>query len=199
MTKNEGEGAEDDVVLEDLPGDVAEGEEDKTDWKALAKKNHGIAKRYQTKLAKTKEKSEGGSEGDGKGGEGKSGKDGDEKAGVLDKLDRAVLRVEKITAKAEVELVEQWMKDTGRDVESILGNKHFQAELKDLRDLAATDEATPEGNKRGQGGGTKDTVEYWLAKGTLPPLDQPELRQKVVNAKIAKEKSGSNFSQNPLQ
>ncbi len=194
MTKNEGEGEED--ILEDLPGDVAEGEEDKTDWKALAKKNHGTAKRFQTKFTKLKESK--GPEGDGGEGEGKGGKGGDDKKGVLDRVDKAVLRVEKITASDEVALVESWMKDTGKDLDSVLANKHFQTELKEMRDLAATDDATPEGKKRGSGG-TRDTVDYWLAAGKLPPLDQPELRQKVVNAKIAKEKSGSQFSANPLQ
>jgi len=40
--------------LEELPK-VEEGDEDLTDWKALALKNHGIAKRYKTKLDKVKE------------------------------------------------------------------------------------------------------------------------------------------------
>lgn len=192
MTKNEG-GADEDVVLEDLPGDAPEGQEDKTDWKAIAKKNHGIAKRYQTKFEKAKESK--GSEGDGKGGEGKGGKGG-EGTGVLDKLDRAVLRVEKITAPDEIKLVESYMKETGKDIESVLSSKYFQAELKELRDLAATEEATPTGEKR-SGVLTRDTVEYWIAAGKLP--EDPVLRQKVVNAKIAKEKNVHQFSSNPLQ
>lgn len=192
MTKNEG-GADEDILLEDLPGDVEDGEEDKTDWKALAKKNHGMAKRFQTKLSKQKEKPEGGEGDGGKGGDGA----GDDKKGVLSPVDRAVLRVEKISGK-EVELVETFIKNTGKTLDEVLENKYFLAELKEMRDLAATDDATPENGKRGNGTG-KDSVEYWLAAGKLPPMEQVELRRKVVNAKMKKEGSGSPFSSNPLQ
>lgn len=190
MTKNEGGGEED--ILEDLPGDVADGEEDKTDWKALAKKNHGMAKRFQTKLTKSKENKtpEGGEGGGEKGGQ------GGENASGLDKLDRAVLRVEKITHPDEIKLVESYMKETGRDIEAVLGSRIFQAELKEMRDLAATEEATPSGEKR-SGVATRDTVEYWIAAGKLP--EDPALRQKVVNAKIAQKKNVSQLSSNPIQ
>lgn len=195
MTKNEG-GADEDVILEDLPGDAPEGEEDKTDWKAEAKKNHGIAKRYQTKLSKLKDSK--GSE-DGEGGDNNKGKDGDGKGSGLDKLDRAVLRLEKITEPDEQKLVETWMKETGKDIESVLGSKYFQAELKEMRELAASDEATPEGGTRRSGAQAKDSVDYWLSRtdGKLP--EDPALRTKVVNAKIAKQKNQSQFSPNPIQ
>lgn len=188
MTKNEA-GGEEDIVLEDLPK-IEEGQEDKTDYKALAIKNHGIAQRYKTKFEKSKEKAPEGGEGGDKGGKGGEG------TGVLDKLDRAVLRVEKITAPDEIKLVESYMKETGKDIEAVLASKYFQAELKELRDLAATEEATPTGEKR-SGVLTRDTVEYWIAAGKLP--EDPVLRQKVVNAKIAKEKNVHQFSSNPLQ
>jgi hypothetical protein len=191
MTKNEA-GGEEDIVLEDLPK-IEEGQEDKTDYKALAIKNHGIAQRYKTKLDKQKE-SKGSEGGEGEGGN-KGGKGG-EGTGVLDKLDRAVLRVEKITAPDEIKLVESYMKETGKDIEAVLASKYFQAELKEMRDLAATEDATPTGEKR-SGVLTRDTVEYWIAAGKLP--EDPVLRQKVVNAKIAKEKNVSQFSSNPLQ
>jgi len=190
MTKNEG-GADEDILLEDLPADVAEGEEDKTDWKAIAKKNHGIAQRFKTKLTKSKEKTPEGGEGDG----GKGGQGGENTSG-LDKLDRAVLRVEKITAPDEIKLVESYMKETGKDIEAVLASRFFQAELKEMRDLANTEDATPSGEKR-SGVMTRDTVEYWIAAGKLP--EDPVLRQKVVNAKIAQKKNVSQFSSNPLQ
>lgn len=191
MTKNES--AEEDVDLEDLP-QVEEGAEDKTDWKAIAQKNHGIAQRYKTKLDKQGKVEKPVTDAGENKGKDNSGKE----AGGLDKLDRAVLRVEKITDSKEVELVQTYMKETGRDVEGVLASKFFQAELKEMRDLAATEEATPSGSKR-SGVQTRDTVEYWIAAGKLPPPEQAELRRKVVNAKIAKEKSGSMFSTNPIQ
>ena len=189
----ENEGAED-LDLEDLPGDVKEGEKDETDWKAIAQKNHGIAQRYKTKLEKAK---------DNKDGEGKpnSDKKGDKetpKTEVLDRMDKAILRVEKITSEEEIGLVESIMKDTGKTLEQVLESKYFQSELKEMRELKASEDATPTGTKRANNS-ARDTVDYWIAKGELPPASQPELRQKVVNAKIAKEKAGSNFSATPVQ
>jgi hypothetical protein len=119
------------------------------------------------------------------------------KPGELDRVDRAVLRTEKITDAKEIELVQSWMKDTGKTVEQILENKHFLNDLKDLRELEASDDATPEGKKRA-GGSARNTVEYWIAKGELPPASEPELRTKVVNAKMAQKKAVSNFSDKPV-
>jgi len=179
-----------DIIVEDLPT-INDGEEDNTDWKALALKNHGIAKRAATKLAKAK---------DGKPADATPAdkKEGDGKADGLDRMDRAILRVEKITAEDEVNLVQSIMKDTGKSLEQVLESKYFQSELKEMRELNATKDATPDGTKRA-GQSTRDTVDYWLAKGELPPAEQVDLRRKVVNAKIAKEKSGNQFSSNPLQ
>jgi hypothetical protein len=52
-----------------------------------------------------------------------------------------------------------------------------------------TKDATPSSTKKAPSSG-KDTVEYWLAKGELPTGD-PELKRKVVNAKIAGEKAAN--------
>lgn len=120
------------------------------------------------------------------------------KAGEFDRIDLAVLRTEGITDAKELDLVKSWMKDTGRPVESVLANKIFKSELKEMRDIAATEDATPEGQKR-SGASAKTSVEYWLAKpkGELPV--DPALRSKVVKARIAQEKSGSMFSATPIQ
>jgi hypothetical protein len=120
-----------------------------------------------------------------------------EKTEGLDRVDRAVLRAEKITSAKEVELVEEWKKETGKDVEKILESKHFQAELKDLRDLAAAKDAAPEGSKR-SGQSPRDEVDYWIAKGELPK-DNPELARKVVNAKMQQIKSKNQFTDDPIQ
>ena len=120
------------------------------------------------------------------------------KTGELDRVDLAVLRTEGITDAKELALVKSWMKDTGRPLESVLDNKIFKSELKEMRDLAATEDATPDGQKR-SGASAKTSVEYWLAKpkGELPA--DPALRSKVVKARIAQEKSGSMFSATPIQ
>lgn len=113
----------------------------------------------------------------------------------LDRMDRAILRMEKITSEEEISLVESIMADTGKNLEQVLASKYFQAELKEMRELQDTENAKPTTSKRTQTS-TRDSVEYWIAKGELPT--DPTLRIKVVNAKIAKEKSGSQFSNNPI-
>ena len=84
------------------------------------------------------------------------------------------------------------MKDTGKDIESTLDSKYFQAELKEMRELKATEAATPSGTKRA-GQSATDQVDYWLAKGELPPASERDLRQKVVNARMKKEGSSGVF------
>ena len=179
------ENEEDEVVeLEDIVEEVDEEGKDTTDWKALALKNQGIAKRLKTKIEKSKEVTVEKKEAPAKG------------EIILDKLDRAILRVEKITAPEEIDLVQTIMKESGKDIEGVLASKFFQSELKEMRDTAATKEATPSGTKR-SGQSPRDSVEYWIAKGELPK-DNPELATKVVNAKLQKEKNKNQFSDTPV-
>lgn len=188
MSKTNEGGADDEIIIEDLP-QIEEGQEDNTDWKALAIKNQGMAKRAATKLAKFKDAKPPEDNGD------KKPVSEEKKAGELDRMDKAVLRLEKITSEDEISLVQTIMKETGKDLESVLASKYFQAELKELRDLAATKEATPDGTKR-SGQSASDTVDYWIAKGELPK--DPALRTKVVNEKIKRAKSVSQFSDSPI-
>jgi acyl-CoA reductase-like NAD-dependent aldehyde dehydrogenase len=116
----------------------------------------------------------------------------------LDRVDKAILRTEKIVEEDEVELVEKIMKETGKTVEETLDSKYFQSELKTLREDKETANAIP-GNSKRSGQSNSSTVEYWISKGQLPPVDQPKLRQAVVNRKIELEKSGNTFSKNPIQ
>lgn len=114
----------------------------------------------------------------------------------LDRVDRAVLRAEKITHPDDVALVEELMRDTGKDLETVLETKYFKKELEALREERAAEDAIPKGTKRSSQA-SRDSIEYWLKKDELPPND-PELRRKVVNAKIDKEKSKSQFSDTPV-
>lgn len=177
---------QEEVIVEDIVETKDESENDTTDWKALALKNQGIAKRLQTKIEKAKVEAKV---------EKKVEKVLTEKG--LDRLDKAILRVEKITSPKEIELVEDWMKETGKDIETILESKRFQAELKEMREAQATKEATPEGTKR-SGQSQRDEVDYWIAKGELPPADQVELRMKVVAKKREVATSKNQFSDEPV-
>lgn len=169
----------------DLP-EMEEGEEDSTDYKAKYLEAQGIAKRLKSKLDKQKL-------------EDKVEKKVEKVLGEkgLDRLDKAILRVEKIIAPEEVELVEAMMKESGKDVEGVLASKYFQSELAALREAQATKEATPSGTKR-SGQSPRDDVDYWIAKGELPPADQPDLRMKVVARKREVLKSKGQFSDNPV-
>lgn len=185
-------------VVEDLP-EIEEGEEDTTDYKALALKNQGIAKRLQTKLKKreeadakllkeekpvSKEKEE-------------KKEEKEEKKEILDRIDRAVLSVKGITKVEEIELVEKRKAETGRSLEDLLSASWFESELKELRESAISTDALPKGSQR-TNQSAKDSVEYWIQKGEMPPKDQTELRRKVVNAKMKKQKDGNIFSDNPV-
>lgn len=171
--------------IEDAP-QIEEGQEDTTDYKAKYFETQGIAKRLKSKLEKQKIEQKV---------EKKVEQKLEEKG--LDRLDKAVLRVEKITSPAEIELVETIMKESGKDVEGVLASKYFQSELAALREAQATKEATPSGNKR-SGQAPRDDVDYWIGKGELPPQDQPELRMKVVARKREVAKSKNQFTDEPV-
>ena len=170
------ENDQEEVVLE-ADNDV----EETTDWKAKHDELAGRLKRAETKLKKSEIESKV---------EEKVQKTLESKG--LDKVDRLFLRQEGIKSAEEIALAEEWVKDTGRGVESILESKAFKAELKELRDSLATKEATPSSTKR-SGQSPRDEVDYWIAKGELPK-DNRELALKVVNAQLQREKSKNTFA-----
>lgn len=97
----------------------------------------------------------------------------------------------------EMNVVKEFMANTGKSLDDALDNKYLQAELKEFREAKATAAAVPGNTKRsGQSGAS--TVEYWIAKGELPPASDRELRQKVVNARIKSESNTSMFTSNPV-
>lgn len=109
-----------------------------------------------------------------------------------DLVEKTFLIANGIKTADEIALARKIAKETGKDVESLLESTYFQTELKDFRDKKATDNATPTGNNRSNNSSV-DTVEYWIAKGELPPKSEVKLRQDVVNARIKKESSGGVF------
>ena len=180
-----------DDVIEDLP-EIEEGEYDDTDWKALAQKNQGIAKRNQTKLKKLKLKME----------EAKKAKPEDKKPEPKDKkesfdyAEKAYLKTSDVTPD-EFPLVKDIMDSTGKTLDDVLESKYFRAEQKELREAKESADAVPTGTKRSSQS-HKSKVDYWLAKGELPPNDQPKLRREYVNAKAKADTDGSKFTQNPV-
>ncbi len=171
------------------PPEIGEGEEDTTDWKALALKNQGIAKRLKTKLEKAQaepkveKKSEAPAQ--------------PEKPNELDYGQKAFLKTYGIAGADELALAKSWMERTGDQLDSMVEDDMFTAKLTKLRDakVAATSRDIS-GSKRGVQTSPKDSPEYWLDK---PFDDVPEeLRRKVLNAKLVKEKDNDKFSGNKI-
>jgi len=129
--------------------------------------------------------------------EGKPDKKASKKSDELDYGEKAFLIANGIKEADEMELVQEVMKSTGKSLDEVVGSRFFQAELKEMQEDKATAEATPKGSKRGNNSAS-NTVEYWIAKGELPPKDQRELRAKVVNARIKAETSKSQFTDTPV-
>lgn len=160
---------------------------DTTDYKALALKMQGMAKRFQTKikkLAETPPKAETKEEPVGK-------------QEVLDRVDRAVLSVKGITEPDEIELVARRKQETGRGLEELLATTWFKQELAEHREHYMTDLSVPKGSSRSSQA-SRDSVEYWIAKGELPPRGQVQLRRDVVNARMKKAKDNNVFSDQPV-
>jgi hypothetical protein len=106
--------------------------------------------------------------------------------------EKAYLIANGIKTPEEINLAKRLSKETGKDIESLLATTYFQTELKDFREKKATADAIPNGNKRANNSAV-DTVEYWIAKGELPPTSEVELRRKVVNAMIKKDETKGQF------
>ena len=183
----------DDVV--DFSQEDIDNEE--TDWKQkainaqkLAKERTGIAKRRTTALKKVKEglvkpkpetpPAEGGT-GDGGTPQPKKGLDLPQKTYLL----------QKGIGEDYFDKVEEAMESSGKTVEEIVNNPYFKSEHETFKTEKAAREASPEGGG-GSGEGSGDTVEGWVGKEGLPPLDGTDtrikLRGEIVKARIEKSK-----------
>lgn len=183
-----------DLEVEEVPEIVEtfdENDNPTTDWQTLALQNQGIAKRYKTKLEKIKE-SQAKVEAEAKA---KAETPPPKKEG-FDYAEKAYLKSSGITPD-EFPFVKEVMDSTGKSLDEVLEAKYFQAELKEKREAAETKAAIPSGSKRSTTV-SKDSEEYWLAKGELPPADQVELRRKVVNALAKNSGNKSPFADIPI-
>ncbi len=99
----------------------------------------------------------------------------------------------KLTDADQMKLVRDYISN-GKTLDDLVDNKYFKNDLKDLQDDQASKKAVPDGRRSSGGGKGKDSVEYWLAKGELPPENNPELRRQYVNARIERERGGNPFA-----
>lgn len=165
----------------DLPQTV-EGVEDTTDWKAEAIKlrEKAIAQRERTKTLKQKLAEK---EAEAK----KITKTLEKKTTELDYGAKAYLKASGIDS-SEFDFVKEQIESSGKDLDTLLNNPYFQVELKNLREAKAVAKATPAAG-RTVTEPANSKVDYWIAKGELPP--DPQLRRDVVNEKIRLEKSSN--------
>jgi hypothetical protein len=126
----------------------------------------------------------------------KLGKDAPEKesksSNSNDLGERAFLAVNGIKTPDEIAFFKKIKAETGKSADALLESTYFQAEFSNFKELKATSAATPSGSKR-SANSSVDTVEYWIAKGELPPASEVKLRQDVVNARMKKEESKGIF------
>jgi Xaa-Pro aminopeptidase len=118
-------------------------------------------------------------------------------ADTFDYGELAYLEMKGVKSDEEAAFVKKMMERTGDSLKDVLADDYVKNRLKSIREEKATKEAMPSNTRRSQTSG-KDSVDYWINKGELPPMDQVELRRKVVNAKIDREKQRSKFSDNPI-
>ena len=152
-------------------------DEGDVDWQARAKELEGRLKRAETKLKKSSDS---------------PAPSKPSTPGEFDYSQKAFLAVNDVKSAKELELAKEFMANTGKSLDDVVTNKYFLQELKELKDLEATAAATPSGSKR-TGQSAQDSVEYWLAKGEMPPQGMTELRRAYVNAKMKKESSEKMF------
>lgn len=89
----------------------------------------------------------------------------------------------------EFDFVKKELKNFGGTVDDLIENDYFQAKLEKERKIKETAEAIPKSRRSGTP--STDSVDYWLTK---PFEEVPQnMRSKVVNARIEKEKKGVKF------
>ena len=126
----------------------------------------------------------------------KLGKDGtkpkQETSAANDLGELAYLAVNGIKTPDERAFYNKMKAETGKSGDALLESTYFQIEFKDFKEKKASSQATPSASKRSNNSSV-DTVEYWIAKGELPPADQVQLRRDVVNARMKKDESKGQF------
>jgi len=168
----EEESDKDETKEEETSDQSDESKEDEKDWKAEAAKWKAIAERHKEKKSETKTTSK--------------------KSEDFDFAEKAFLTASGIKGVEEHEFTKGLQKQTGLDLDSLLEDNYFKTKLAEHRELKTTSNATPIGSKRSSNSSV-DTVDYWIAKGELPPKGEVELRRKVVNARLKKDEAKGVF------
>lgn len=99
-------------------------------------------------------------------------------------LQKLTLAQQGINSDKEIELAERLKEETGMDWDKLVTSKYFKSELEELRAEEANAKATSGVKGDGSKGDAKQTVDYWVAKGTPPSREQVPDRK--MRAQIAR-------------
>ena len=177
---------EDELLKED---DFSEEElnDETIDWKAKAQELKGLNKRRASKLAKAKEAL------------------AKKPENPLPKAEPKIIKTEfdyaelayleaKTVAEEDHEFLFQEVQTTGKSLKYLLGLNYIKEELKNKKDARIVKDVTPKGTKR-SGASHRDDVDYWINKGgSVMDIPDVELRRKVVNERIRRDKDSSKFA-----
>ena len=103
---------------------------------------------------------------------------------LLERVTRSELKENGLKDAEEIELVTEKAKELGIDPLKLVKDGYADTMLKNHRQAKANELANPSTQSRG-GVNATDSVDYWIAKGELPPANKVELRRQVVNKKMA--------------
>jgi len=112
---------------------------------------------------------------------------------VIERLNRMEMMELGVKDNEEVALVNKEALELGVDPLLLVKKGLAESFLAKHRKAKADELATPGTSSRASVS-TRDSAEYWIAKGELPPKDQVELRAKVVNQKLEKSKKSQMFN-----
>lgn len=86
---------------------------------------------------------------------------------------------------------------SGEPLRKIIEDDYVVEHLRTMKEERMVQNAIPSSQRRAPAI-LKNTVDYWLAKGELPPMDQVQLRRDVLNERINRERQKSKFTDNPV-
>jgi hypothetical protein len=113
---------------------------------------------------------------------------------LLQKLEKLSLRQAGIDHPDDMDLARKTAKKWGVDIDDVLADDDFKVKLGRQQDSRANAIATSDVKGGGGTSGSKNSPEYWLAKGTTPPADMKlgfKDRAKIMRAFMAKENGSS--------
>lgn len=185
--KNEEEVVEE---TEETP-EEEEKETETTDWEAKAKEYEGRLKRAETKLKKQEEAPKP-----------ETPENIDNKSGEPNYYNslmvKTFLKSEGIDHPDDQEMVLKEAKRLKLQVDELVGEDYIKSRLKDAKDQRSAQESMPKGNQP-SGGEGRSQIDYWIDRknkdGSFQNPKDPELHQKVINARMERDKKDQMFDE----